>query len=452
MDELMRFGLISPYTGGNLGDAAIIESARRQLIDRFGNAELILLVLDPLTVGELHGLNTFPLSGLRRDFYFTPVEALGGDESEGHPLSRSGMQPLKHRLRAGLKRIGGSIPLALPVAGRIRDGFRKLTIEVRHIVDARRIVRELDCLLIAGGGQFDDEFGGPWGHPYSLYKWVRLAHSRKVPVFMAGVGVDDLRRLLSCWFLRHTLAIARRVSLRDPGSMEALRKMGIDRQLQLCPDLAFGLSRCTGESPPDDDRSGRPPRIGLSPIAYGRSGSWPTVAESSFDRYWREFQSLTRLLIEANYSIDIFATDEPDYHLARILYDQVSKCSGAEGRVQLLPRVKAADLLSLLRGFDVVVASRLHGVLLSHVCMTPALAISYRRKVRAQMADMGQEQFCLDFQTFTADQALESLKTILKCRTQLAADLYRTCRERHKAVVDEFRAICADLELNSAES
>ena len=30
-------------------------------------------------------------------------------------------------------------------------------------------------LVVAGGGQLDEEWGGSWGHPYALMKWAVLA-------------------------------------------------------------------------------------------------------------------------------------------------------------------------------------------------------------------------------------------------------------------------------------
>ena len=53
---------------------------------------------------------------------------------------------------------------------------------------------------------------------------------------------------------------------------------------------------------------------------------------------------------------------------------------------------------------DVVVASRLHGIILSHLLGKPALAISYDRKVDAHMEAMAQERFCLNLRDYTASE------------------------------------------------
>jgi polysaccharide pyruvyl transferase WcaK-like protein len=55
-----------------------------------------------------------------------------------------------------------------------------------------------------------------------------------------------------------------------------------------------------------------------------------------------------------------------------------------------------------------VVASRLHGIILTHLLGKPALAISYDRKVRAHAEDMGQERFCVDLRGCTSQQLMDS--------------------------------------------
>jgi polysaccharide pyruvyl transferase WcaK-like protein len=58
----------------------------------------------------------------------------------------------------------------------------------------------------------------------------------------------------------------------------------------------------------------------------------------------------------------------------------------------------------MFRGLDVVVASRLHGVLLAIVSTRPVLALSHERKVRAAMNDAGVSDFCADLTTATGEQ------------------------------------------------
>jgi len=66
-------------------------------------------------------------------------------------------------------------------------------------------------------------------------------------------------------------------------------------------------------------------------------------------------------------------------------------------------------LLDLFRRLDIVISSRLHGVLLAIVAGRPVLALSHERKVRAVMADAGVDSYCVDLPSASLDQVRERL-------------------------------------------
>jgi polysaccharide pyruvyl transferase WcaK-like protein len=69
-------------------------------------------------------------------------------------------------------------------------------------------------------------------------------------------------------------------------------------------------------------------------------------------------------------------------------------------------------LLEFFRGLDVIISSRLHGVLLAIVSARPVLALSHDRKVRAVMGDSGVSDFCVDLTTATVQQVTEILRNL----------------------------------------
>lgn len=444
----VRIGLISPYTGGNLGDAAIIEAARAHLERHFPGVELVLIVLDCNQVSNLHGLGSHPLTAVARPFYLSLASDKAPSGAEGTRPSAITGRSLWYRIRPLMKRGAELIPFALPVTRRFRGGLDAISREVRHFLQGRRLVKSLDGLFVAGGGQFDDEYGGPWGHPYAMFKWINLAGRAGVPVYFAGVGVCEVRFLLTRYFLRRALARARRVSLRDSGSLHILRGLGVHRELELCPDLAFGLPVKSGDG---GWRVGtslkRQAVIGLSPIVFSRPGGWPTAKPALFDRYWLEFTNLAISLLEANYTLKLFVTDYADQVLVKALRDRLGGIVRDKSRLQILPLLRLQELWTLLRSCDVVIASRLHGVLLSHLNSVPVLGISYHRKVRTHMIDLGQERFCIDFETFTAPEARQLLNELLAHRTVIVPELRRLCIDKCKAVEKEFAAIGNELSL-----
>jgi polysaccharide pyruvyl transferase WcaK-like protein len=437
----MRIGLISPYTGSNLGDAAIIETARSQLNRLFPKTEILLIVIDCENVRKLHNAETFPLAAVSRPFYFSSAHArmarISGQAKPQAPDSGT----RRRRVKFAIKKLAGAIPFLLPSVRSIRGGIGAIFLEAQHLIKARHLIRDLDALLIAGGGQFDDVYGGPWGHPYAMFKWVSLAKNGHIPVFMAGIGVDALNHPLSRWFVRRTVAKVQRVSLRDAGSIGILNQLGVAREMTPSADLAFGCPQSVDDMTKGRTKSAPQFTIGLSPIAFGRHGSWPEEKMKLFTRYWHEFQTLTGSLLDAGRCIKIFATDEADYPLAQMLYDRFRATAGDGRCVQLLPFSNLPGLLDGLRCCDAIVASRLHGILLSHICGVPTIGISHLRKVRAHMEDMGQERFCLDFESFTSFEARRSLDSLIAERDTIRQKINSACIKRCEAVEKEFAAI-----------
>lgn len=83
------------------------------------------------------------------------------------------------------------------------------------------------------------------------------------------------------------------------------------------------------------------------------------------------------------------------------------------------------ELLDQSRQVDYVVASRLHGILLSHRFCLPVLAISYDRKVDTYMADLGLEQYRVDIH----DARIDSLVDVFEALTEDFQSIRSTLEE-----------------------
>ena len=94
-------------------------------------------------------------------------------------------------------------------------------------------------------------------------------------------------------------------------------------------------------------------------------------------------------------------------------------------------------LLDFFRGLDVIISSRLHGVLLAIVSARPVLALSHERKVKAVMHDAGVGDFCVDLTTATLEQVTGMLWRLTE-RQDSCAQLLReyaesaNCAVRHQ--------------------
>jgi polysaccharide pyruvyl transferase WcaK-like protein len=231
-----------------------------------------------------------------------------------------------------------------------------------------------------------------------MFKWVLLAKLRKARVLFLSVGYGSLNSRLSRLFTRFALALADYRSYRDAGSRDLMRRAGFAKADPVYPDLAY--SRPVGPQPSRLADSIR--TVGMSPIAYCDPRVWPERDRRAYESYLERFVDAAVWLIRSGRKLVFFATDGPDHRViedvnARVL-PRISPSQHAQmGQTGVL---SVDDLLKTAVAVDVVVASRLHGLLLSHLAGTPTIAISYDRKVDVHMEAMGLVDYALDIDRF----------------------------------------------------
>ncbi|MBV9674584.1 MAG: polysaccharide pyruvyl transferase family protein [Verrucomicrobia bacterium] len=364
---LSQLVLLTPYLGYNLGDGAIQESVITNIKIRAPQAKVLLSVLQPALVSELHGVPAVHLTGLQIRYYSAPVT--GEQKSLVNKITGGLVWPLRF--------------------------LKMLVREIRHVLKTFFLLRGTNLLIISGGGQIDDYWGGPWGHPYSLFKWALLARVAGAKLVFLGIGVCALKSKISRVFIRKALSLASSRSYRDQGSKDLLRDLSFTRSDSVIPDLAFGYlpdpGKDCGFSP---TQSGL--RIGLNPIPYLYEHHWPKSASESFDRYFQALHAFTASVLRNGHKIVLFGTDISDDNVVNLLLEKLK--AGAPpnaGELISIHAHSAPELLTQLEMLDCVVVSRLHAAILSHLCVKPVLAISYDRKVSQYMQDMEQQRYCL---------------------------------------------------------
>ena len=102
------------------------------------------------------------------------------------------------------------------------------------------------------------------------------------------------------------------------------------------------------------------------------------------------------------------------------------------------------EFLEQVRQVDYVVASRLHGVILSHRLCLPVLAVSYDRKVDTHMEDVGLSKHTVDIHDLSlsslvaAFDALISESQSIRSTLRGVNDRYeRELRHQYDAVLGE---------------
>jgi polysaccharide pyruvyl transferase WcaK-like protein len=399
---MRSIALLTPYTGDNLGDGAIQEAVIHNIRARWPDARIVGLTLSPEYTAKLHGVPCRVLTRLSIPYFSRGVIDRHRGRAESHAGHAEGNSGIKRALRRA--------PWAFALAKycylnvrRITSGIGGAALHARHAISelldlprAYRFVRGLDLLIASGGGQIDDVWGGVWGHPYAMLKWALLARLAKTPFVVLSVGVGELGGRTSQVFMRQALRLAAYRSYRDEGSRQLLAQMPFTALDPVCPDLAFSYPVDAAAERIERNRVAL--RIGINPISYLRVGSWPVASDSLHGHYLEILAAFVESRLREGQAVVLFPGDRGDHHVIADLSRRLQESLPAALRERLsTPTVTtAAQLIGLLRSFDVAVASRLHSVILAHLVGVPVLAISYERKVKTQMDAFGQSAYCLD--------------------------------------------------------
>jgi len=429
LEELERspaVGLLTPYTGGNLGDTAIQEAVIQGLRRRWPQAELVGITLTPERTEEVHGIPCIALSGLKRPRRSRP-EPVGPQRT---------VEQLKERFRS--HRVAFALArAAYRLAGSAMRLVRLSLRDFGHTLEVWKAARSLDIVVVSGGGQLDEYWGGPWGQPYALFKWATLTRVAGGRLVFLSVGTHALESRLSRWFVRRALQRSDYRSFRDAVSKRLAQDLGARASDPVVPDLAFSFRDTT----PRSAGGGQETVIGVSPIAYLSPRSWPRHDDVAYRRHIGALSDFVAEAVNAGCRVSLFTSDECDLEALDGLRGELERRLGhsiVRSRIASVSTSSLRLLLDVIHGSDCVVASRLHGIILSHLLLVPALALSYDRKVDTYMADLGMQEFRLDIQGFAGGDVTERLRRLLANKQRVRTTLRKLVEQSREELDSQY--------------
>jgi polysaccharide pyruvyl transferase WcaK-like protein len=406
---------LSPCGYGNLGDAAIIESLIHAVRRRLPRARVVGFTLNPEDTTARHGVEAHTLLGFSRPLYgMREPAAVAATAPNGPATARR-----RSALEAAARRL-----LRVPAAG-VREALH-LRRSLAHLAGASLVV-------VAGGGQVDATFGGAFGHPYALWRWGRLARRAGARFAFASVGTGTLPSAPARLFARRALALADYRSFRDDRSRELVGDPDLTRNDPIVPDLAYAR-------PVEHARPPGGPRlvVGVSPMAFCHPEHWPRRDVERYRRHAESFGRLAGNLLREGHEVVFFTTDTEPAVVADAVRAVGELPAEARARLRVAPTPTTAALFDVLARVDLVVAARLHGVLLSHVAHRPVLAVSHERKVGTLMEDSGLARYCLPIDAFDPAEGQARLLEVAARRDELRRQVAEVVEANRRRVETQF--------------
>ena len=231
-------------------------------------------------------------------------------------------------------------------------------------------------LFLSGGGSLLQDVTGPWSIPYYAGLML-LARLRRVPVMVFAQGIGPIRNAWGRALVRWAVGAAAAVTVRDAGSRELLRELGVTRPIEVVADPVFCLDVEDWVSLPARTAThGRDTlEVGIALRQRGLSPEGCAHLAAALDELARRRP--------VHYTF--FAMQRPE---------DLTAARAVSARLTARHRVVDAalglgDVATLIARCDLIVGMRLHALILAALLRRPLAGISYDPKVDEFLSQLG---------------------------------------------------------------
>ena len=438
----MRIGVFGHVGNQNLGDEALIAAVLQNVRRRYPEAELCGFTAHPQDTEQRHRIPAFPICRTNGRPAAAPQPERATDPPGGE---RSAPASAWAGLRAQLRRIP-LLPVLVRAARRVGRTALAAPLELAFLARSYRNLRGTNLLLVAGSQQLNDYWGGPWGFPFTLFKWSLLARATGTKVAFLSLGAGPLQTPLGKFFIKQTLRLAHYRSYRDDDARQCIVGLGVPGEHPVVPDLVFSLHVAP---PPEPTAPARRRVVGINPMPVFDDAYWPENDPRVYGPYVRTLASFADWLVERGYDVRFFATqllaDHPVIDRVRSLMRR-GLTLGGEERVIVRRIGSFEELVAVIDAVELVVATRYHGTLFTLIRRKPVISIAYQRKSIELMRQVGQGENAIDIGQLTLPALQERFVALEGRGAQSAGALRRRLPAVREALEAQYDRVFALLD------
>ncbi len=258
--------------------------------------------------------------------------------------------------------------------------------------------------LISGGGSLLQDTTSLKSLLYYLLV-IRAAQFHRKPVMMCAQGIGPLNLPISQRLTAATARKCKAVTVRDAASAALLQRIGVTTpNVEVTADLAFALSPAPLQAMRVVEAI--EPLTGVNGSVVIALRHWGSSESTS------KYTTLTRLLLnELPGNLILLPMQHPaDLQLAQEIY----MATGRHARCHVLAQPYAPSLLiSILQRARLVVAMRLHALILGITAGLPPVALSYDPKIDALMETIQFKEGLFSWENLDAEGVTGYVTTLL---------------------------------------
>jgi polysaccharide pyruvyl transferase CsaB len=349
----MKIGIVGNYGHDNNGDEAILEGILSQLSkDGVEKEDIVIFSNNPENTRKRYSIQSFPLIHKK-----------------------------------------GSLPASVAAT----------------LVEHGKKVRQLDVLIMGGGGVLMDMFK----RDAPLYSSiVFMAKLMRCKVLIYGVGAGPIETKLGTFLIKRMINSSSLTAVRDEESRQLLETKGITKEIHVIPDPALSLGKSTDKKKTEEIK-----RVGVTAVPYFSSSYWPVSDESVYQSYIVNMaESLDRLIENHRVEVVFFSTKYPqDVGVTKDIRD---KMKHVDSTVIDERNLTPIELINLSMDLDIVIGTRLHSLILSVAAGTPIIGIGYHKKVFSFLKRMDYLDNYLSMENLSNEENLSKVVFSMKTNWQ----------------------------------
>lgn len=371
---MKRIAVLGHYTTPNLGDEASAAAVIANLSELYPETEIVCITLRPEVAAKRYQKKAYPLRYLIPAT--TSAEQLASNTETQGDASRP--QPgLKDWLKVQIKRfpsIAHWLRISIERLRLLKSLPATLKQEVSFLKSSKAILRDIDAICVAGSGTLQDLWGGPWGHPYTLFKWSWLAKQQGCRFYFFSCGTVPFTTKTGPFFIKHALNWANYVSVRDEDSKRLLESIGTQNTISVMPDVAHSHPDVKSKVKTLPEKLSTALRVGLNPTpVYGEEYNTPE-GKKQYCHYIDVLTQFVAYLITENHTPVFYCNHPRD----KAVLQDIQRQAKVDLEISLFDEIAA--LQDYIYTLDIAIASRFHGILFPLAQCIPTISISKDQK------------------------------------------------------------------------
>ena len=290
------------------------------------------------------------------------------------------------------------------------------------VSNLKKIIRFLkkSDLVIYGGG---DLIGGN----IKSMSFLAMAKILGLPVMCCSVGVIPIRSKLKRFFTRIVLNHVDLITVRDQESEQRLHKLGVIKpQIMVTSDLAFSLSPNLSQNKLLQNIN---KKVDHSKIKIGINIRPFDPMYSSY-RIWTEDKLIKFIPRVCDYMIEKYKASvlfipmvikkrTKDYHKHLECDDElfekiIEKMKNKSSAILIDEDCTSQDLMGVLSQMQLVIAARLHVLLLASAAKVPVVALEYAPKIKSFMKLINRSRFSIDIDKLSEKNLIDVIDRAMK--------------------------------------